>query len=572
MPEKTIETKACKKCGTSFEITDKDLEFYDKISPTFAGQKYSIPTPSFCPDCRQQRRLAWRNDRKLYRRNCDLSWKPMISIYSPDSLYKVYDTDQWWSDKWNPLDYGQDFDFAKPFFEQFDELQDKAPACAKSINSSEWSDYCNEVWFLKNCYLTFSAGYDENTFYSTWIVACHDCLDCLFVNNLKYSYECIDCKSSYNLKFSQFCQDSNNSAFLYNCTNCENCFMCSNLHNKKFYIYNKKYSEEEYNDIIEWLQKFTNSNLAKYKKEFSNLVKNTIQSPNIHNSENCSGDTINWSKNVLHSFDINDSENLKYVFFAYNCSNSYDIYTHWDNSELMYEGMWVGSNGYNILFSHHCYDNVRNIYYSNNCVWWSKNIFGCVWLRNQEYCIFNKQYSKENYEKLVPQIIEHMKTTWEWGEFFPSNISPFGYNETVANEYYPLEKEEAVAQGFNWQDKEYPVNIPEGMARIEAKDLPELEDLEDEMEKKILTTAIICEDSWKPYRIIQQELDFYKKHNIPLPKKHQDIRHINRMKFRNPRKLYDRNCDKCSVEIRTTYSPDRPETVFCKTCYEKEIL
>ena len=31
-----------------------------------------------------------------------------------------------------------------------------------------------------------------------------------------------------------------------------------------------------------------------------------------------------------------------------------------------------------------------------------------------------------------------MMITGEWGEFFPSSLSPFGYNETVAQEYFPL--------------------------------------------------------------------------------------------------------------------------------------
>jgi hypothetical protein len=43
----------------------------------------------------------------------------------------------------------------------------------------------------------------------------------------------------------------------------------------------------------------------------------------------------------------------------------------------------------------------------------------------------------------VPQIIERMMQDGEWGEFFPATMSPFGYNETVANEYYPLSKSEA---------------------------------------------------------------------------------------------------------------------------------
>jgi hypothetical protein len=33
--EKIVETKTCKHCNISFEITDKDLEFYEKVSPIF---------------------------------------------------------------------------------------------------------------------------------------------------------------------------------------------------------------------------------------------------------------------------------------------------------------------------------------------------------------------------------------------------------------------------------------------------------------------------------------------------------------------------------------------------------
>jgi hypothetical protein len=39
-----------------------------------------------------------------------------------------------------------------------------------------------------------------------------------------------------------------------------------------------------------------------------------------------------------------------------------------------------------------------------------------------------------------------MQETGERGEFFHRNLSPFGYNETVANEYFPLSKEEAIAR------------------------------------------------------------------------------------------------------------------------------
>jgi Zn ribbon nucleic-acid-binding protein len=111
--EKVVQIKQCKLCNFSFKITDKDLEFYDKISPVFSSpdstesglKKFQIPTPTLCPDCRQQRRLSWRNERKLYRRKSDITGKDVVSIYSPDKKCRIYESSYWWGDKWNALDY-----------------------------------------------------------------------------------------------------------------------------------------------------------------------------------------------------------------------------------------------------------------------------------------------------------------------------------------------------------------------------------------------------------------------------------------------------------------------------------
>ena len=73
MSEKVIETKSCRQCSTSFEITDIDLEYLDKLSPIIAGQKFELPAPSMCPECRKFQRLAWRNEKKIYKRKCDKS-------------------------------------------------------------------------------------------------------------------------------------------------------------------------------------------------------------------------------------------------------------------------------------------------------------------------------------------------------------------------------------------------------------------------------------------------------------------------------------------------------------------
>lgn len=196
-----------------------------------------------------------------------------------------------------------------------------------------------------------------------------------------------------------------------------------------------------------------------------------------------------------------------------------------------------------------------------------KNLFACIGLKNKSYCILNKQYTKEEYETLVPKIIEHMIKIGEWGEFFPSSLSPFGYNETVAAEYFPLSKELALQDGrFNWSDYEPP--FPKADKVIPVDKLPDdIKDIPDD----ILNWAIECEVTGKPFRIIKPELEFYRKHHLPIPRRHPDQRHMDRMALRNPRKLFERKCDKCQSPMITTYAPDSPETVYCEACYNKEV-
>ena len=115
------ETKICQNCKKEFIIEPEDFNFYEKIK---------VPPPTFCPECRFARRMTWRNERALYKRKCDATGVDIISIFSPDSGYKAYEEKHWWSDKWDPLDYGADYDFSKPFFVQYQELLKQVPHLA----------------------------------------------------------------------------------------------------------------------------------------------------------------------------------------------------------------------------------------------------------------------------------------------------------------------------------------------------------------------------------------------------------------------------------------------------------
>ncbi len=169
-------------------------------------------------------------------------------------------------------------------------------------------------------------------------------------------------------------------------------------------------------------------------------------------------------------------------------------------------------------------DESQDSYYCDSCYSGNSHLFGCVGLRGKSYCILNKQYSKGEYEALVPQIIEHMQADGEWGEFFAAKTSPFGYNETIAQEYFPLTRDEALARGFNWSD--YRAPLPVVTKTIPADKLPtDITKIPDD----ILNWAIICEVTDRPFKIIPQELEFYRKFGLSVPRRHPDQRHVDRL-------------------------------------------
>ncbi len=133
-------------------------------------------------------------------------------------------------------------------------------------------------------------------------------------------------------------------------------------------------------------------------------------------------------------------------------------------------------------------------------------------------------------------------------------------------EYFPLTKDEALKRGYAWRD---PTDEkPDVKKVIPAKQLPQTIG---EIPDDVLNWAVVCLVTGRPFRIIKQELAFYRQLDLPLPHKHPDERHRERTTSRSGIKLFSRTCSKCGKEMKTTYGPDRPETVFCENCYLQEV-
>ncbi|MEZ6209399.1 MAG: hypothetical protein R3B64_02395 [Candidatus Paceibacterota bacterium] len=577
------ETKQCQNCKNDFIIEPDDFAFYEKIK---------VPPPTFCPDCQLQRRLAYRNTHSLYKRKDSFTGKDILSIYSSDKNLVVIDQKDWWGDGWDPMDYGIDYDFSRSFFEQWKVFRNHVPLMSLSNSKAVNSEYCNVAEESYDCYLISACWKSERDMYCDSIHITKDSLDLHVVFRSEFCYEDVSCADAYQLFYSQDVHSSTSSYFLYDCRGCTDCFMSSNLRNKSYVFRNKQLTKEEYLTKIKQINMSSYSEIIELKKEFNKMKLDSIHRyANILHSNNVTGDNVENANNCKSCFNVTDGlEDCKNVFWGgMKAKEVYNSGPGVGDGQMMYDVFDTGIGAYRNLFTSVVYEGL-NVEYSFNC-YNCAELFACIGLRNKKYCILNKQYTKEEYVEMVEKIKQHMNdfpytdkagNVYKYGEFFPVELSPFSYNETVAHDYFPLDKNQALKRGYSWKDKEEKNYIP----TVLSKDLPN--DIKD-VNNSILNEIIECEHKGtclcrcsQAFKIMPSELIFYKRFNIPLPRLCYGCRHQNRFNMRNPLKLWHRSCmcdkeghnheGKCPNEFETSYAPDRPEIVYCESCYQKEVV
>ncbi len=540
----------CRFSKVDFTIDEQDQAFYRRIN---------VPLPTLTPNERQRRRMSFRNERHLYNRKCDLCQKQIISVYHNESPFTVYCNSCWWSDKWDAMQFAQEIDFSKPFFTQYKELQLKVPRLALHTKNNENSEFTNHTESIKDCYLCVDTGYCRNVYYSKWLINCNDCMDCHNIEDSELCYEGMYLSKAYNSIYT-FCSDSAlDSAFLYFSRACKNSFMCSNAYQKQYYAYNKQLTKQEYEQFISKIDLGSYEQLQKYQDQYIQLIKNSPKMSNLMDvCENCTGDTLYRCKNVFDSFEVIKSQDVRYCYDAGHLKDCYDVYESAFECELQYDCHACNRSKF-VKFCNISYD-INNSEYcelSHN----SSDLFGCISLRHKQYVILNKQYTKEEYQTLKGKLIEHMRKTGEYGEFFPAQLAPFAYNETIAQEYYPLNSDQAKNMGYTWkeEDTDYSYQGP-------IYELPDnIKDTPDEVTKAILK----CKTSGKLYKIIPQELEFYRKMNLALPRESQHQRYLNRLQRQHNRHLFDHQCAGCQAPLQTPHDPKQETVVYCSDCYVK---
>lgn len=545
--------KTCEHCGKDFSITEEELNLYKKVG---------IELPTLCFFCRVKLHLSFWMFGKFRKGVSDLSGESLITVLPEKNRYPIYTLTEWYSDKWDAMDYGMDYDPNVLFFKQLQDLQEKVPHPHQNGAKNTGCDWCDDVWNSKNCYLSRSMEECEDLFYSYRNLWVKNSIDMTICFHCEKCFSCEECHNSFRLFYSRHSRDCIDSYFLYDCRNCQNCFMCWNLRNKSFCIENVQYSKEEYEKKLKSFHLSSYQSVQSLKEHFKEITQTEVvhrQNFNFKNFDS-DGDYLQDCKNCHNCNTINESED------SWNCIRGMR-----HKSDIDANGCWYAEllgncngcvNGYALKYSN--WSSSRYSEYLDLCLE-CEYCFGCVGLKKKKYCILNKQYTKEEYEKQKSKIITDMRKREEYGKFLPYSMSAGPFNFSTSILYFPdTKKEDVVKHGAYWE--EIKENHVEGMPTSELPD--DIKDVED----SIITKALICPETGWRFNVAKNELIFYKENNIPLPRYHFDVRTRNSLRYLTVMQSYPYNCFYCKKDIDAYYLPEWGyQKIACEGCYKQNI-
>lgn len=293
---------------------------------------------------------------------------------------------------------------ADAFFGELKRLVLSQPKIATHTLHSENCEYGDQLYYCKNLTNCFDTLNSSDSVYIFDSDMCVNCVDCDYSFESQLCYESVSIHKCFNSNFLEDCSNTRDSSYCYNCRDCHDVFACANLINKSFCIFNRQFTETEYREKV---QKLKSADPEKILEEVEKLKKLfPLTQTHGFNNENCPyGDYVYNSRNCYMCFDATKNEDSAYLYDSGNSKSCYDS-TFSGESELSYE--FVDSTGlFNCdfaVYSGHCSDSNYIINCAN-----VKNCLGCVGLYQKEYCILNRQLSKEEYEVKSKQLFEELK-------------------------------------------------------------------------------------------------------------------------------------------------------------------
>lgn len=418
----------------------------------------------------------------------------------------------------------------------------------------------------KNVYYATGVFNSEDILYSNGVLHSKECMDVLFVRKSDRTYEAIKSDAIVNSSYIYFSQECVDSMFLFNCRNCINCFGCVNLRNKSFCFFNQQLSREAYFEHLKTIDTGNGKALRTMGDRFWNFIKSQpIRSTQNLSSAEVRGIHIRNSRDCDYVVDATETEHVRHCQGVLSHNDSMDVTISGGHSHHLYETTNVGSQSSAVKFSAVSKFVTDSEFLLNcrNC----HNCFACVGLENKSYHILNKPYEPDEYWHTVDEMKLIMLERGEYGDGIPISFSPFAYNITLASVGFPLSPETVKKLGGYIEDETKGNAM--GLPTLKADQMP---NSISETTDDILKMAILSERSGRPFRIVPQELIFYRRQNLPIPLFHPYERMDSRTRIFGCYKFYTAKCARCGEVTQSAFDPNQGFTLYCDSCYQKEVV
>lgn len=550
-----------KHCEGRFAIVEADINFL---------RSFRVPPPNYCPTCRRMRRFVHMGTLNLFSRLCNVPGHTefMISIFSQDCPFPVYDYKYFIGDTFDPMSFGKAYDPSKKPLEQLFEMRKvfPMPSFLNRDPASVNSDYSNGGRNTNNAYFSSGCFDSEDVWYTAFASKSREIMDSRALYGCDMVYRALFSDHLYKSAYIYFSENCSTSYFLYDCRNCTDCFGCVNLRNAKNCIFNVQYSKEDYDAFIQELLPFKRSVLTQLESKFWDLVKvtpmNASRNTNIKDTYGVLLYDMGSSFSTTHS---HRSFNVRYAEEALSHKDSMDLLFSGGSSHNLYMTTNIGSQSSNVKFSvsSKVSSDSEFIFNSRNL----SNCFMCFGLQNKSYCILNKQYTPDEYWKIVDEIKVALLENGEYADGLGMEFSAEAYNFSLGQISFPLTKEEITSLGG------YSAKDPESNAKdVEIISASLLPDSIDEVTDDICTKAIACTETRRPFKITPSELAFYRKMKLPLPITHPTIRLNKNYTYVPMGVIYTVTCASCGKTTPSLYDKESGYTLYCESCFKREVI
>jgi hypothetical protein len=548
--------RTCALTGEKWVMDEEEISWY---------RKFNVPPSVMHPHTRWQLAIGQYVGYQWWWHKHLETGEPLLSTTHPATGLKVLPDNEWYDKDFSSA--GREYDSQISFFEQYRKLQLDVPMTATrnfketensiaAVSSGAINSYFTMGGTTKNDVFTMNSV-SENSCLVNWCANAKDCFMVAATNNV------------FNSKYVLDSEDVMNSQFIYSCKDVEHCFFASNQSHKKYIWFDEQLTEGEYKKRIKEIDLSCRSTLKKYEQEYFQWLNETVIWPEANriNAPGCTGEYLMDCKNLVHSYacsygvqngywvihNYNDAEDNAFFVGGPTCSEIYYTVSSMKSSQIKFSS-----------YLNQC----RQVEYSMNCLN-CEYCFGCAGLNRKKYHIFNKEYDEDEYWQRVDELKCAMLEQGEYGEFFPMSFSPsyqpYGgaamYLLTEDNEYKQLGALEFDPEscGAVGQDLERATNpTPSSEAPDSIDDSPD----------QWIGKPLLDQKNNRLFTYLKPEVEFYKKHRLPLPEEHFIHRLMKLNSMSNGALFEKRECANCNngVEIaKNKLFPDR--NIYCKKCY-----